>query len=75
MYNSGAVVRLGEETNTSVDKLTLEQLQSIDKRFDDDVMNVWNYNESVERKSSLGGTSKRTVIRQIQECLDFALSL
>jgi len=72
---SGAVVRLGEETNTSVDKLTLEQLQSIDKRFDDDVMNVWNYNESVERKSSLGGTSKRTVIRQIQECLDFALSL
>jgi len=72
---SGAVVRLGEETNTSIDKLTLEQLQSIDERFENDVMKVWNYNESVERKSSLGGTSKRTVIRQIQECLDFALSL
>ena len=55
--------------------MTLEQLQSIDERFENDVMKVWNYNESVERKSSLGGTSKRTVIRQIQECLDFALSL
>ena len=71
---SGAVVRLGEENNTSIDKLTLEQLQSVDQRFGEDVMEVWNYNQSVERKTSLGGTSKRTVIRQVQECLDFALS-
>merc|ERR1711957_1096076 len=47
---SGACVRLAEESNVSIDTLTLEQLQNIDSRFEKDVMKVWNYEESVERK-------------------------
>jgi len=72
---SGACVRLAEETDTSIDKLTLEQLQKIDPRFEEDVSKVWDYEVSVERKSSIGGTAKSSVLRQIEECLAFANAL
>eukprot|EP00594_Rhizosolenia_setigera_P015466 CAMPEP_0178958706 /NCGR_PEP_ID=MMETSP0789-20121207/11804_1 /TAXON_ID=3005 /ORGANISM="Rhizosolenia setigera, Strain CCMP 1694" /LENGTH=461 /DNA_ID=CAMNT_0020641467 /DNA_START=95 /DNA_END=1477 /DNA_ORIENTATION=+ len=64
---SGACVRLAEETDTSIDALTLDQLQNIDKRFEADVMEVWNYEVSVERKCSIGGTSKKSVQEQIDK--------
>jgi argininosuccinate lyase len=55
--------------------LTLEQLQAIDSRFEADVMNVWDYEVSVERKSSTGGTSKASVLKQIDDLLAFAKTL
>lgn len=48
-----------------MDKLTLEQLQAVDNRFDTDVLDVFNYEHSVEMKSSTGGTSKSAVLEQI----------
>lgn len=72
---SGACVRLAEETDTSIDALTMEQLQKIDPRFEQDVMKVWDYEVSVERKKSIGGTAKTSVLRQIEECISFANSL
>ena len=68
---SGAAVRKSEELGVPLDKLTLEQLQSIDSRFEPDVMEVWDYVMSVERKSSIGGTSKAMVQKQINDCLSF----
>lgn len=72
---SGACVRLAEESNTSIDALTLEQLQNIDARFGEDVMEVWNYETSVERKSSTGGTAKAAVQKQIDNCIAFVNNL
>lgn len=72
---SGACVRLAEETNVSIDTLTLEQLQDIDARFEADVMEVWDYEVSVERKSSIGGTCKQSVEKQITDLTEFANSL
>jgi argininosuccinate lyase len=72
---SGACVRLAEEQKISLDSLTLEQLQNIDSRFEEDVMKVWNYEESVERKSSAGGTAKAAVQKQIDDCIAFAQTL
>lgn len=72
---SGACVRLSEEANISIDTLTLEQLQNIDSRFQPDVMDVWDYEVSVERKSSIGGTSKKSVQHQIDQCIAFAKGL
>ena len=73
--NSGACVRLAEEQEISLDELTFEQLQNIDSRFEEDVMKVWDYEMSVERKSSIGGTSKARVLEQIEKCLAFASTL
>jgi len=72
---SGACVRLAEENQVSIDTLTLEQLQNIDSRFEADVMEVWDYEASVERKSSIGGTAKASVQKQIDDCLEFAKTL
>jgi argininosuccinate lyase len=72
---SGACVRLAEESGVSIDTLTLEQLQNIDARFEADVLNVWNYEVSVERKSSIGGTAKARVVEQIEKCSAFAKTL
>jgi argininosuccinate lyase len=66
---------LAEERNVSIDTLTLEQLQEIDSRFEEDVMKVWDYEASVERKSSTGGTAKASVQKQIDDCLAFAKTL
>lgn len=72
---SGACVRLAEEQNISIDTLTLAQLQEIDSRFEEDVMAVWDYEASVERKSSIGGTAKACVQKQIDDCIAFAKTL
>ncbi|KAK7205548.1 argininosuccinate lyase [Myxozyma melibiosi] len=64
---SGAVVRLAEvEKVGGIDKLSLEQLQSVDARFGEDVVaEVFDYEKSVERRSAIGGTSKSAVLDQI----------
>ena len=72
---SGACVRLAEEQHIRLDALTLEQLQAIDARFEPDVMQVWDYEMSVERKKSTGGTAKSSVIKQIEDMMAFAASL
>jgi len=72
---SGACVRLAEDTGVSLDSLTLEQLYSVDPRFEADVSKVWDYEMSVERKSSTGGTARASVQKQIVECLEFAKDL
>jgi len=72
---SGACVRLAEEQKVSLDSLTLEQLQAIDSRFEADVSKVWDYEVSVERKCSIGGTAKESVLKQIDDLIAFAETL
>lgn len=48
-----------------MDKLTLAQLQSVDNRFGDDVLEVFDYERSVEMKAAIGGTSRSAVLEQI----------
>ena len=52
--------------------MLVEQLQKIDSRFEADVMKVWDYEMSVERKCSTGGTSKAMVQKQIDDCMEYA---
>jgi argininosuccinate lyase len=72
---SGACVRMAEEQNVPIDTLSLEQLQAIDSRFEADVMQVWDYTVSVERKSVIGGTAKSSVLQQIEKVIAFCDSL
>jgi len=58
-----------------IDTLSLEELQVIDSRFEADVAKVWDYEVSVERKSSIGGTAKASVIKQIEDVLAYAKTL
>ena len=42
-------MRLSEEQKVGINALTLEQLKDIDSLFEDDVLDVWDYEVSVER--------------------------
>ena len=63
---SGQVVALAEKEGRPMDKLSFAQLQDIDKRFEKDVMGVFDYQKSVEMRSAKGGTSKSAVMEQIE---------
>lgn len=49
-----------------MNNLTLKQLQNVDKRFGKDVLEVFDYQRSVEMKSAVGGTSREAVMEQIR---------
>jgi len=59
-------VALSEEEDTPMNNLTLKQLQNVDKRFGKDVLEVFDYQRSVEMKSAVGGTSREAVMEQIR---------
>lgn len=61
---SGSAVRLSEERKCSLSDLTVKDLQSLHPAFEDDVLKVWSFDESVERRDATGGTSKRAVLEQ-----------
>ncbi|EAQ91364.1 hypothetical protein CHGG_03299 [Chaetomium globosum CBS 148.51] len=63
---SGRVVAQSEQQEISMDKLTLEQLQAIDSRFTADIAEAFEYETSVEAKNSKGGTSRSSVLEQIE---------
>jgi argininosuccinate lyase len=63
---AGRVVALAEKEGKPMDKLTVQQLQGVDKRFENDVLEVFDYERSVEMKSAIGGTSKSAVQEQIK---------
>ena len=68
-------MRLAEEKKVSIDTLSLQELKAIDARFEADVTKVWEYEVSVERKSSIGGTAKTSVLKQIEDVVAFAKTL
>ncbi|KAF4316411.1 hypothetical protein BBO99_00008504 [Phytophthora kernoviae] len=64
---AGAAVRLAEDKNKSLNALTFEELSTLHPKFEQDVMDVWNFDVSVERKNVTGGTSKSAVQKQIAD--------
>lgn len=61
---SGQVVALAEERNMPMDKLSHDDLQSVDKRLGSDF--IFDFEKSVELRTAKGGTSKSSVREQIQ---------
>jgi argininosuccinate lyase len=72
---ASAALRLAEELTINISSLTLEQLQHIDPRFEEDVMEIWDYELSVERHDAVGGTGRDSVLQQIDACVTFARAL
>lgn len=63
---SGECVRAAEENKLSgIDKLTMQQFKEIDNRFEDDVFQTFNFEQSVERRDATGGTAKSAVLKQL----------
>ena len=63
---AGEAVRLAEERGCVLSALSVADLQGLHPAFGDDVVQVWDFEASVERRDALGGTSRRAVLAQIQ---------
>ena len=64
---SGAAVKLSEDRNAPLSSLTVADLKGLHPAFEDDVANLWNFETSVESRSTEGGTSKAAVLGQVEK--------
>jgi argininosuccinate lyase len=62
----GAIVKMAEEKKCNISELSLEEYKSFHKSFDEDVKEVWSFEKSVESRSTIGGTGKSSVLKQIE---------
>lgn len=62
---AGAAVRMAEVQAVPLSELTLDDLLTLHHAFEEDVMQVWNFEQSVEQRDAAGGTSRRAVTEQI----------
>lgn len=63
---TGKVVALAEKRNSLITELSIEDLQKISEKFSSDISELWNYERSVEQYNCIGGTSKSSIMSQIQ---------
>ncbi|DBA69022.1 hypothetical protein WJX79_006755 [Trebouxia sp. C0005] len=64
---SGAAVKLAEDKGCQLSDLTTQDLQGINKLFEDDVQEVWDFDRSAEMRDTEGGASKRSVLQQAEK--------
>jgi argininosuccinate lyase len=62
---AGAAVKLAEDRKCNMSDLSLQDLQGLHNAFAEDVSKVWNFETSIENRNTPGGTSKKTVLSQI----------
>ncbi|MEO3389302.1 argininosuccinate lyase [Mesorhizobium sp. CAU 1741] len=63
---TGRAVALAESRKVALERLSLEELQSIDTRIDASIFDVLSVNASVKSRASYGGTAPQEVRRQIR---------
>lgn len=63
---SGECVKAAEDQSKPLNELTTTDFKNIDARFDDDVVSVFDFESSVEKRVSTGGTAKSAVLKQLE---------
>lgn len=66
-HYSGSAVRLAESRSCPLSSLSLADLKGLHSSFEADVADVWDFEASVEKRCTAGGTSRKTVMAQIEK--------
>ena len=64
---SGEAVKMAEDKNCQLSDLTVEDLKTIHPLFEDDVVDVWDFQRSAEMRDTEGGASTRSVLEQVEK--------
>lgn len=64
---SGEVVRMAEDKGCNIADLSLEDLKTRSPLFEEDVSAVWEFQRSAEARDTEGGSSKRSVLEQVEK--------
>lgn len=62
---AGKAVALAEDKGCAISELTVDDYKTIHSKFDADVTDVWNFENSTAQYTATGGTSKSAVLEQI----------
>jgi len=62
---SGRAVALAESRKCQLNELTLQDFQTLNGKFTNDIHDVFDFEASVERRSAIGGPSRKMIQRQI----------
>lgn len=62
---SGRAVALAEARRCQLNDLNVDDYKKLHPKFDDDVVQVFDFEASVERRMAIGGPSRKTLDRQI----------
>jgi len=63
---AGSIVKLAEDKHTTLDKLTLKDMQAVEPKITDDVFKVLSVEASVASRRSFGGTAPERVREQVK---------
>lgn len=63
----GSAVKLASDKGLRLHELSIDELKTLHSSFDNDVTDVWDYENSVESRNTDGGTSKSSVCLQIKK--------
>ena len=64
---TSAIVNLAEKTKKNLDELSLDQLKKVEPKLTEDVLKVFDLNNSVNSKKSFGGTSFENIKKMIMK--------
>lgn len=64
---SGSAVKLAESRGCQISELLVEDFKRLHPQFEDDVMSVFDFEASVERRAAVGGTARKCVLLQVEE--------
>jgi argininosuccinate lyase len=68
---AGKAVRLAAEKSKPLDDLSVEEYQSLHPAFGPDVYAVFDPQQSISRRTALGGTAPEAVAAQLQQAKEF----
>lgn len=74
-HSASKVVDYANSHGMGINELPLAVMRSINGKFDDDVSDIWSFEQSVEQYSAAGGTSLSSVKDQIAFLKDFVARL
>ena len=64
---AGAAVKMAEDQGCALSDLSPAQLSTLHPLFEDDVASIWDFQQSAESRDSEGGTSRRSVLEQVEK--------
>ena len=61
------IVNLAEKKNKKLNELNLEEIKTVDRKLNKDVLNVFDLKNAVNSKKSYGGTSFENIKKMIKK--------
>ena len=62
----GEVIRYAEENNLPLSEIPLEVLNDISPQFDEDIIHIFDFTQSITKKDGVGGTAPEALKKQLE---------